>query len=246
MSKAVRDHLRSNVVGYIAIFLFATSGTAIALDGTNTVFADDIVNGEVGSADILDGSISNGDLRNGAVDSAKVKNNTVEGGDVLDDSLGAADIGTNGVDDDEVAPLNGDANIDDETLTTFDIQTNAVQTDEIQDGTIRKADIGDGEVGAAELGDAVITRLGTAVNVPGGAAQNGAYDVATSSVSCSPGEELVGGSGQWSPDDNAGNNYELWIAEVRLNTSSESVVVDGGNDSGVDHSIVAVALCLQA
>lgn len=50
--------------------------------------------------------------------------------------------------------------------------------------------------------------------------------------------------GQWTPDDQVPNNYELWISEVRLNHAVESVVVDGGNDSGVDHSLVAVATCL--
>ena len=49
MGSRICDHLRGNVVGYIAIFLFATGGTAIALDGSNTVFSDDIVNGEVTS-----------------------------------------------------------------------------------------------------------------------------------------------------------------------------------------------------
>ena len=47
-----REHIRSNVIGYIALFAFAMSGTASALDGSDTVFSDDIVNGEVKSADI--------------------------------------------------------------------------------------------------------------------------------------------------------------------------------------------------
>ena len=38
MSERIRDHLRSNVVGYIAIFLFCMGGTAVALDGTDTPF----------------------------------------------------------------------------------------------------------------------------------------------------------------------------------------------------------------
>ena len=40
----IRNHLRSNVVGYLALFV-ALSGTAVALPATNTVFSDDIVNG---------------------------------------------------------------------------------------------------------------------------------------------------------------------------------------------------------
>jgi hypothetical protein len=52
MSKRIATHLRRNVYGLLALF-FALSGTAIALDGQNTVFTDDITNGEVKSVDIL-------------------------------------------------------------------------------------------------------------------------------------------------------------------------------------------------
>ncbi len=33
---------------------------------------------------------------------------------------------------------------------------------------------------------------------------------------------------------------------MRYNAGAESIIVDGGNDSGADHSIQAVALCLTA
>ncbi len=72
MGTRIRNHVRSNVVGYIAIFLFAMSGTAIALDGSNTVFSDDIVNGQVKSADI--------------------GNRQVQGIDVKDETLTSLDI----------------------------------------------------------------------------------------------------------------------------------------------------------
>ena len=41
----LRAHIRGNVIGYVALFAFATSGTAAALDGSDTVFSDDIVDG---------------------------------------------------------------------------------------------------------------------------------------------------------------------------------------------------------
>ncbi len=85
MGSRICDHLRSNVVGYIAIFLFATGGTAIALDGSNTVFSDDIVNGEVTSPDVLNNSLSTNDLGPDSVGSSEVANN----------SLKAADLGPN-------------------------------------------------------------------------------------------------------------------------------------------------------
>ena len=50
MSRKLRDHIRSNVVGYVAVFI-ALSGTAYAVDGplpgVDQVGSEDIINGEV-------------------------------------------------------------------------------------------------------------------------------------------------------------------------------------------------------
>ncbi len=74
----LRNHIRNNVVGYIALFAFAMSGTATALTGSNTVFSDDIVDGEVKSPDI----------RNAAVTGTKVRGDTIRGSDVAESTLG--------------------------------------------------------------------------------------------------------------------------------------------------------------
>ena len=151
-------------------------------------------------------------------------------------SVGPDEIASSAVASDEIT---------NETVTTNDLQSNSVQFDEIEDGTIGQADIGSGAVGASEVGDGVVTRSGTPVNVPGGAGENGSYNVDTATAACNAGEELIGGNGQWSPDDNSSAEFELWIGEVRLNTATESIIVDGGNDSGADHNLTAVAVCLQ-
>ncbi len=91
MSKRIRDHLRRNVYGLLALF-FAISGTAVALDGQNTVFSDDITNGEVRSPDILNATVGAPDLATASVTSPEVKNETLVGGDIADDSLTGADI----------------------------------------------------------------------------------------------------------------------------------------------------------
>lgn len=58
MSQRIRWHFRNNVVGYIALFFALTGGTAYALQGRNTVFSDDIVNGQVRSADVANDGTS--------------------------------------------------------------------------------------------------------------------------------------------------------------------------------------------
>jgi hypothetical protein len=51
--RRVRERLTfANIVSSVALFLALGGGTAVALNGANTVFSDDIVNGEVKSPDL--------------------------------------------------------------------------------------------------------------------------------------------------------------------------------------------------
>jgi hypothetical protein len=100
MSKLVRDHLRSNVVGYVAVFI-ALSGTAYAVDGPlpgqNTVGSLDIINGEVGNVDlapnsvgspkIADASVKNADLSIGASSSNTIADGGIQGIDIKNDTV---------------------------------------------------------------------------------------------------------------------------------------------------------------
>ena len=81
MSTRIRAHIRSNVVGYIALF-FALSGTAVALPLSGTVDHDDLQAHVVHTDKIHDG----------AVNSAKVLNSSLTGDDVLNSSLTGADV----------------------------------------------------------------------------------------------------------------------------------------------------------
>jgi len=51
-------HLRQQWIGVIALLLVLTGGTAYALDGSNTVFTYDLVNGDVKVADIGEGAVA--------------------------------------------------------------------------------------------------------------------------------------------------------------------------------------------
>lgn len=72
MLRRLGTHVRNQWMGALALFLVLTGGTAYALDGTNTVFSDDIVNGEVKTAD----------LAANAVNSTKVANNSLTLADI--------------------------------------------------------------------------------------------------------------------------------------------------------------------
>ena len=138
MASRVRNHIRSNVVGYIAIFLFAMSGTAVALDGSNTVFSDDIVNGEVKAADIGTGEVGPADILDGGVHAAELSANSVD----------ASKIATNGV---------GIAEISTDAVGTAEIADNSIRTNDVRDGTLGVNDLGTGSVASDEIADETVT-----------------------------------------------------------------------------------------
>lgn len=98
--RRVRDHIRSNFVAYVALVLLA--GSASALQGRNTVYSDDIVDGEVKKPDlganavsgekIRDGEIGNTDLALDAVSGTQVVNESLGGADVTDESVTGVDV----------------------------------------------------------------------------------------------------------------------------------------------------------
>jgi hypothetical protein len=66
---------------WIALILTLSGGTAYALDGQNTVFTDDVVNGDIRSADIAD------DTTAFAIKGVDVANNTLTGADIKESTL---------------------------------------------------------------------------------------------------------------------------------------------------------------
>jgi hypothetical protein len=89
MSTRLRTHIRHNVVGYVAIVLFAIGGTAYATHpgGTNTISSGDIINGEVKTPDLGPDSVTATKILDGQVRSGDIGNNKVEGVDILESSL---------------------------------------------------------------------------------------------------------------------------------------------------------------
>src|SRR5262245_15005377 len=110
MHERVSNHARSNVVGYVALFV-ALSGTAYAIDGPlagqNTVGSEDVINGEVrnndlgadsvGSAKIADRQVKNADLSIGASASNTIADGGIEGVDVKSDALTGTQINESGL-----------------------------------------------------------------------------------------------------------------------------------------------------
>jgi len=90
-------HLRNQWMGALALFLVLSGGTAYALAGSNTVFTDDITDGNVTSADIKDGGILYGDIKDGAITGRKILDNSMTGTDINEGTLAIPKIHTTAV-----------------------------------------------------------------------------------------------------------------------------------------------------
>ncbi len=66
MSSRFGQHLRANVVGYVAVFI-ALCGTAAALPGTNKVDSGDIKKGNVKASDIGANAVSGDKVADGSL-----------------------------------------------------------------------------------------------------------------------------------------------------------------------------------
>src|SRR5262245_60064197 len=120
MHEQVADHIRSNVVGYVALFFALTGGVAWATHpgGADTISTADIQNGQVTNPDIganavasgkiQDQQVKNADLglgasssntiADGGIQNVDVQNNTLTGAEVNDNSLTGDDVDENGLD----------------------------------------------------------------------------------------------------------------------------------------------------
>jgi hypothetical protein len=119
MSHPISNHIRSNVVAYVALFFALSGGVAFATHpgGANTISSADIIDNAVRTEDLRDANVTTPDLRPGAVTSAKVADDTtplaltgtdvangsLTGGDLAADSLGAADLAPNSAGNSEIA-----------------------------------------------------------------------------------------------------------------------------------------------
>lgn len=76
---------RAAVVGYTAVILLMSAGAAAGLAGANTVYSDDIVDGQVAYSDI----------RDNAMTGKKILDNSVLSADIRDGDIARRDIGFN-------------------------------------------------------------------------------------------------------------------------------------------------------
>ncbi len=117
MTSRIIGHVRSNMVGYLALIVAFTLAPASA-------YATHLV---VRSSDIVDGQVKSVDIDANQVRSADVRDDSLLGG-----GLGAVDLGPDSVGASEVAP---------DALTAADLANNAVGSGEVVDNALTGVDI---------------------------------------------------------------------------------------------------------
>ena len=157
MSKRVAAHIRSNVVGYVALFCFATMGTASALPGKGSVDKNDLQKSAVRSKQIKDGQVRAQDIAANAVTSPTVADDALTGADISESTLdGVVPAG----------PARGDLagsypapDLAPGAVTAAKLEDAAVTTSKLAPGAVTADAIADGAVGPGELGSIPAARV---------------------------------------------------------------------------------------
>jgi hypothetical protein len=148
------------------------------------------------------------------------------------------------------------AKLKNRSVTGAKIARNAVTGSLVLNGSLTKADFVASSLPAGPAGPTgpagpagpagtigPITVRQASVVVPGGVAQNGAYDTETVSVNCNANEKAISAGTGWS-DDAA--DRELWtqrITPISTNNAVTGFRGTGGNDSGNTSTFTLYVLC---
>jgi hypothetical protein len=117
----------ANVVSSIALFLVLSGGAAYALGGSNTVFTDDIVNGEVKVADIGQAAVATDEIANNQVKAADIGDGEVKSAEIANGQVQNADIGADQV---------RSSNVLNDNLTGADVAANSLKGADVDESTL--------------------------------------------------------------------------------------------------------------
>jgi hypothetical protein len=185
------------------------SCVALFLALTGSALAVGIAKNSIRSAQIADGSVRTVDLRDNAVNAQKIGL----------DAVGSEEIAENAVASPEVAP---------DSLTNQDLGDASVASSEVADQSLTASDLGPNSVASSEL--AAVTVRTNSTSIAKGA--NGGV-----SVSCAPGEQILGGGGQ-------PGHFGTEMTSSR--PSGDDWLYQAKNNSGSDDTLTVFALCLAS
>jgi hypothetical protein len=164
MSARIGQHIRSNVVGYMALFV-ALSGTAYAADGPlagqNQVGSEDIINEEVKRDDLGPDAVRTGkvlnetllaeDIATGAISSSEVLNSTLTHFDLGTDSVRYPELDPGAFDPAEIAEVSPGF--------VFGIANDSIQSEEVSANSLNGADVAANSLTGADIDETTLSAL---------------------------------------------------------------------------------------
>jgi hypothetical protein len=172
MSVGIAQHIRSNVVGYLALFV-ALSGTAYAVDGPlagqNQVGSEDIINEEVKRDDLGPDAVRTGKVLNETLLAEDIATGGISSSEVLNSTLTHFDLGTDSVRYPELAPGAFDPAEIAEVAPgfVFGIANDAIQSNEVSVGALTGSDISADSLTGSDINEASLTPSIHAVHAKG-------------------------------------------------------------------------------
>jgi len=160
----------------------------------------------------------------------------------------------------------GTLQLKDGSVTNPKIRNNAINSAKVAARSLLRSDFAPGQLPAGPTGPqgpagpagaagpagpagviGAITVRSQSVSVPGGVAENGAYNTAEVQSLCASNERAISGGTGWSDSD---PNLELWTQRLTpvLNASNQVIGFrgSGGNDSGQASTFIVYSLCYTA
>lgn len=162
----------------------------------------------------------------------------------------------------------GTAQLKNGAVTNPKIKNNAVNSAKVANRSLLRSDFAPGQLPAGPTGPqgpagpagpagaagpagpagviGAITVRPQSVSVPGGVAENGAYNTAEVQSVCAAGERAISGGTGWSDSD---PNLELWTSRLTPVLDASNQVIgflgSGGNDSGQSSTFRVYSLCYK-
>ena len=114
VGERISGHLRSNIVGYIALFIALTAGAYAAGLKKNSVKSKHIKDGQVLTQDLGNGAVTPAKLAPGAIPAFELADGSVTNAKLAPDAVDASKVGANAL---------GGADVDEASLTGVDAAT---------------------------------------------------------------------------------------------------------------------------
>jgi hypothetical protein len=257
MQHTISDHIRSNVLGLVAVFI-ALSGTAYAIDGPLPG------QNQVGSEDIINGEVKNGDIGTSEVKANNVAPDSLGGNKIVDRSVKNADLGLGASSSNTIA---------DGGIQGIDVKNNTLTGQQIDESTLSgvpstnawNLDGNSGTAGTNFVGTTDNNPLNLRVNNARGLRLEPASDgtnqspnviggIADNSVTPGAYSATIGGGGRSDPFDpstanKVTDNYGTVGGGARNQAGDDAGAVDGaqfatvgggrGNAAGADNATVS-------